>query len=42
MSDAQLEKTTVTIDVSRQKEKFIAEGEVMKFDGFLKVYRGIF
>jgi DNA topoisomerase I len=38
MSDARLEKTTVTITVSGQKEKFIAEGEVLKFDGFLKVY----
>jgi DNA topoisomerase-1 len=38
MSDARLEKTTVTISVSGRKEKFIAEGEVMKFDGFLKVY----
>jgi len=39
MSDAKLEKTTITIDVSGRKEKFIAEGEVMKFEGFLKVYR---
>lgn len=38
MSDARLEKTTVSITVSGRKEKFIAEGEVMKFDGFLKVY----
>jgi len=38
MSDARLEKTTATIQVSGQKEKFIAEGEVLKFDGFLKVY----
>jgi DNA topoisomerase-1 len=38
MSDAQLEKTTVTIGISNAREKFIAEGEVMKFDGFLKVY----
>src|SRR5512133_829544 len=38
MSDASLEKTTVSIDVSGKKNKFIAEGEVMKFDGFLKVY----
>jgi DNA topoisomerase I len=38
MSDARLEKTTVTIDVSGKKQQFIAEGEVMKFDGFLKVY----
>ena len=38
MSDAQLEKTTVTIDVSTVPEKFIANGEVIKFDGFLKLY----
>jgi len=38
MADARLEKTTVTIDISDRKEKFIAEGEVLKFDGFLKVY----
>ncbi|MFO7658063.1 MAG: type I DNA topoisomerase [Bacteroidales bacterium] len=38
MSDAQLEKTIVTIDVSGSEEKFIASGEVLKFDGFLKVY----
>jgi DNA topoisomerase I len=38
MSDAQLEKTTVTIDVSTSKEKFQAKGEVLIFDGFLKVY----
>jgi len=38
MSDAQFEKTTVTIDVSTAEEKFIAQGEVLKFDGFLKLY----
>ncbi|MDY0103063.1 MAG: type I DNA topoisomerase [Lentimicrobium sp.] len=38
MSDAELERTTVTIAVSTAKEKFIAKGEVIKFDGFLKVY----
>lgn len=38
MSDAQLEKTTVTIDVSQAEENFIAKGEVIKFEGFLKVY----
>jgi DNA topoisomerase-1 len=38
MSDAKLEKTTVTITVSDKKEQFVAEGEVLKFDGFLKVY----
>ncbi|HEX2394281.1 MAG TPA: type I DNA topoisomerase [Bacteroidales bacterium] len=38
MSDARLEKTTVSINVSGKKELFVAEGEVLKFDGFLKVY----
>ncbi|MCH7689444.1 MAG: type I DNA topoisomerase [candidate division Zixibacteria bacterium] len=38
MSDAELEKTVVTIDVSTTSENFVARGEVMKFDGFLKVY----
>jgi len=38
MSDAQLEKTNVTVDISTTKEKLIAKGEVIKFDGFLKVY----
>jgi DNA topoisomerase-1 len=38
MSDAQLEKTTITIEVSNSSDKFIATGEVMKFDGFLRVY----
>jgi len=38
MSDAQLEKTTATIAVSGRKEHFVAVGEVLKFDGFLKVY----
>ena len=38
MSDAQLEKTNVTVDISTTKEKLVAKGEVIKFDGFLKVY----
>lgn len=38
MSEAQLEKTIVTIDISTTKENLIAKGEVIKFDGFLKVY----
>ena len=38
MSDAILEKTNVTIGISNAKEKFIAKGEIIKFDGFLKVY----
>ncbi|MFB6343198.1 type I DNA topoisomerase [Saccharicrinis sp. FJH62] len=38
MSDAQLEKTTIKIDVSSHEEYFTATGEVIKFDGFLKLY----
>ncbi len=38
MSDARLEKTTITIAPSKTAEKFTATGEVIKFDGFLKVY----
>ena len=38
MSDAQLEKTTVTIDISNSPSKFVANGEVLLFDGFLRVY----
>ena len=38
MSNARLEKTTAKINISTRKEKFIAEGEVLKFEGFLKVY----
>ena len=38
MSEAELEKTTVTINISNSGEKFIAEGEVLIFDGFLRVY----
>ena len=44
MADAQIEKTTVEIQVIGEDSKatahhFIAQGEVVKFDGFLKVYR---
>jgi DNA topoisomerase-1 len=38
MSDAQFEKTTVTIGISNQSFHFVAIGEVLQFDGFLKVY----
>lgn len=38
MADAIMEKTTVTIDVSNASEKFVATGEVIVFDGFLRVY----
>ena len=39
MADAEIEKTTVNIEVSGTDETFIAQGEVVKFDGFIKVYR---
>jgi DNA topoisomerase I len=43
MSDALTEKTTINISVSTLSgEEFIAQGEVIKFDGFLKVYRESF
>lgn len=38
MADAIMEKTTVSIDVSNANEKFVASGEVIVFDGFLRVY----
>jgi DNA topoisomerase-1 len=38
MSDAKLEKTTVKINISTTEENFVAKGEVLLFDGFLKVY----
>jgi len=39
MADAELEKTTVEINIGGVSSKFIATGEVVKFDGFIKVYR---
>jgi DNA topoisomerase I len=39
MADAELEKTTAKIGISTNKEELTASGEVLKFDGFLKVYR---
>lgn len=38
MSDAQLERTNVRIKANQHQEEFTANGEVIKFDGFLKVY----
>jgi DNA topoisomerase-1 len=38
MSDAELEKTTARISISTNKDELTAQGEVLKFDGFLKVY----
>ena len=39
MADAKLERTTVNIAVSETDEMFQATGEVVRFDGFLRVYR---
>ena len=39
MADAEVEKTTVNISISNESETFTATGEVVKFDGFLHVYR---
>ena len=39
MADALIDKTTVTIDIAGSQAKFTANGEVVTFDGFLKVYR---
>ncbi len=38
MSEALFEKTTAKISISTRKDELVANGEVMKFDGFLKVY----
>ncbi len=39
MADAQIEKTTINIHIDNTEEKFVANGEVITFDGFIKVYR---
>ena len=39
MADAELEKTTATISISNSNEVFVATGEVITFDGFLRVYK---
>ncbi len=38
MAEAELERTTVTIGISHSKDRFLVTGEVIKFDGFLRVY----
>ena len=38
MADAELERTQVTISINGKEETFLADGEVIKFDGFLHVY----
>jgi DNA topoisomerase-1 len=40
MSPAQIERTEVTINISNQPESFQAKGEILLFDGFMKVYGG--
>lgn len=39
MADAEIEKTIINISISSTNEQFVAQGEVVKFDGFIKVYR---
>ncbi len=39
MADAEIEKTTAKIDISKSDKQFIASGEVVKFDGFLRAYQ---
>ena len=38
MADAELERTQVTISIDGKEETFLADGEVIKFDGFLRIY----
>jgi len=38
MSEAKIEKTSATVSISTNKEIFVATGEVLKFDGFLRIY----
>ncbi len=38
MAEAQIEKTTISINISKSEEKMRAQGEVITFEGFLKVY----
>ncbi len=42
MADAQLERTTVLIQIDGSEHHFVATGEVVKFEGFLRVYRESF
>ena len=39
MADAALERTTISVSIDGMKEKFVATGEVVLFDGFLQVYK---
>lgn len=40
MASAQIERSEISIKISGQRDKFIAKGEILSFDGFLKVYGG--
>lgn len=40
MSPAEINKTEISVKISSRDEKFLAKGEILKFDGFLKVYGG--
>jgi DNA topoisomerase-1 len=40
MAPAELERTEVSINVSSQPEQFVAKGEILRFDGFMRVYGG--
>lgn len=40
MADAEVEKTTILINISTSKKHFISKGEIVTFDGFLKAYSG--
>lgn len=42
MAEAETEKTTASIAIDNRSEKFVATGEVVKFDGFLRVYKESF
>ena len=39
LADAKLEKTNITINISNREEKYLSQGEVVLFDGFMKVYQ---
>ncbi len=39
MEDAQIEKTTININIDGEEDSFVANGEVINFEGFIKVYR---
>jgi len=41
MAPAQVDRTEISISVSKRSEEFLAKGEILLFDGFLKIYGGI-